>query len=77
MKKLSRNFMIKIASELEVINNLIEYNGNPEIRFEIDRGIDKGKILLINPDGIYCFENKEDCENDENPVFECEFDRVI
>lgn len=77
MKKLRKETIQQIASDLDCSENVIEFNGLPEIRFMVSRGIDKGKILVINTDGIYYFANEEDCNNDENHIFECEFYRVM
>ena len=77
MKKLSKDTIQQIASDLDCSENVIEFNGLPEIRFKVSRGIEKGKLLVINTDGIYYFENEEDCQNDENHIFECEFYRVM
>ena len=48
------------------------HNGVYELRFEIQKGTQIGKILVISSSGFYLFENQKDCNNNENPIFECD-----
>ena len=78
MKKLSEETIKQIAMDLGCPENITDtYIGYPQLRLEIKRGRNEGKILMISPEGVYCFDNDEDCKNDENHIFECEFYRVI